>query len=65
MAQHVVGCIGRGHYKINGAYDGETNIVDIAGASVEVKVLRLGREYSTQLHSYQQYDHSPGSCFHG
>ncbi|MFH3651818.1 hypothetical protein WAH63_22165, partial [Acinetobacter baumannii] len=34
--EHVVGCIGRGHYKINGAYDGETNIVDIAGASVEV-----------------------------
>ncbi|MDK1623065.1 hypothetical protein, partial [Acinetobacter baumannii] len=28
--EHVVGCIGRGHYKINGAYDGETNIVDIA-----------------------------------
>ncbi|MDV7677348.1 phage tail protein, partial [Acinetobacter baumannii] len=23
--EHVVGCIGRGHYKINGAYDGETN----------------------------------------
>ncbi|MFV5373628.1 host specificity factor TipJ family phage tail protein [Acinetobacter calcoaceticus] len=34
--EHMVGCIGRGHYKINGAYDGETNIVDIAGASVEV-----------------------------
>lgn len=34
--EHIVGCIGRGHYKINGAYDGETNIVDIAGASVEV-----------------------------
>ncbi|RDF72515.1 hypothetical protein DWA07_19725, partial [Acinetobacter baumannii] len=34
--EHVVGCIGRGHYKINGAYDGETNIVDIASASVEV-----------------------------
>ncbi len=34
--EHLVGCIGRGHYKINGAYDGETNIVDIAGASVEV-----------------------------
>ncbi|MGT2549031.1 host specificity factor TipJ family phage tail protein [Acinetobacter geminorum] len=34
--EHIVGCIGRGHYQINGAYDGETNIVDIAGASVEV-----------------------------
>ncbi len=34
--EHVVGCIGRGHYHIKGAYDGETNIVDIAGASVEV-----------------------------
>ncbi len=27
--EHVVGCIGRGHYHIKGAYDGETNIVDI------------------------------------
>jgi hypothetical protein len=34
--EHVVGCIGRGQYHIKGAYDGETNIVDIAGASVEV-----------------------------
>lgn len=34
--EHVVGCIGRGHYHIKGAYDGETNIIDIAGASVEV-----------------------------
>lgn len=34
--EHLVGCIGRGHYHIKGAYDGETNIVDIAGASVEV-----------------------------
>ncbi|KYQ84247.1 hypothetical protein AWW72_10115 [Acinetobacter sp. NRRL B-65365] len=34
--EHIVGCIGRGHYHINGAYDGETNIVDIAGASIEV-----------------------------
>ncbi|MFA3056917.1 host specificity factor TipJ family phage tail protein [Acinetobacter pittii] len=34
--EHVVGCIGRGHYHIKGAYDGETNIVDIAGASVEI-----------------------------
>ncbi|RSO39148.1 host specificity factor TipJ family phage tail protein [Acinetobacter lactucae] len=34
--EHIVGCIGRGLYQINGAYDGETNIVDIAGASVEV-----------------------------
>ncbi|URM40009.1 host specificity factor TipJ family phage tail protein [Acinetobacter sp. AS23] len=33
--EHLVGCIGRGHYHIKGAYDGETNIVDIAGASVE------------------------------
>ncbi|MCU4709928.1 host specificity factor TipJ family phage tail protein [Acinetobacter pittii] len=34
--EHMVGCIGRGQYHIKGAYDGETNIVDIAGASVEV-----------------------------
>ncbi|EYT44813.1 hypothetical protein J619_02793 [Acinetobacter sp. 478810] len=34
--EHLVGCIGRGHYHIKGAYDGETNIVDIAGASVEI-----------------------------
>lgn len=34
--EHLVGCIGRGQYHIKGAYDGETNIVDIAGASVEV-----------------------------
>ncbi len=34
--EHIVGCIGRGHYHIKGAYDGETNIVDIAGASIEV-----------------------------
>ncbi|KRI52008.1 host specificity factor TipJ family phage tail protein [Acinetobacter pittii] len=34
--EHMVGCIGRGQYRIKGAYDGETNIVDIAGASVEV-----------------------------
>ncbi|MFW6699164.1 host specificity factor TipJ family phage tail protein [Acinetobacter pittii] len=34
--EHMVGCIGRGQYYIKGAYDGETNIVDIAGASVEV-----------------------------
>lgn len=34
--EHVVGCIGRGQYHIKDAYDGETNIVDIAGASVEV-----------------------------
>ncbi|MFA3129763.1 hypothetical protein KWG22_17275 [Acinetobacter pittii] len=34
--EHLVGCIGRDHYHIKGAYDGETNIVDIAGASVEV-----------------------------
>ncbi len=34
--EHVVGCIGRGYYQINDAFDGETNIIDIAGASVEV-----------------------------
>ncbi|MDS7930681.1 host specificity factor TipJ family phage tail protein [Acinetobacter sp. V102_4] len=34
--EHMVGCVGRGQYHIKGAYDGETNIVDIAGASVEV-----------------------------
>lgn len=34
--EHMVGCIGRGQYHIKGAYDGETNIIDIAGASVEV-----------------------------
>lgn len=34
--EHMVGCIGRGQYHIKGVYDGETNIVDIAGASVEV-----------------------------
>ncbi|WP_047428654.1 host specificity factor TipJ family phage tail protein [Acinetobacter sp. neg1] len=34
--EHIVGCIGRGHYHINNAFDGETNIVDIAGASIQV-----------------------------
>jgi hypothetical protein len=34
--EHVVGCIGRGHYKINGAYDGETNIVDMYQQDVKL-----------------------------
>nr|WP_314523974.1 host specificity factor TipJ family phage tail protein [uncultured Acinetobacter sp.] len=63
--EHIVGCIGRGHYHINGAYDGETNIVDIAGASIEVyspdvdivsgnPYFALGSEITTTPLSVQQ-----------
>ncbi|WP_332604789.1 host specificity factor TipJ family phage tail protein [Acinetobacter sp. ESBL14] len=63
--EHIVGCIGRGHYHINGAYDGETNIVDIAGASIEVyrpnvdivagePYFSLGSEITTPPLSVQQ-----------
>ncbi len=34
--ENIVGVIGRGHYDIKSAWDGDTRIVDIAGASVEV-----------------------------
>lgn len=63
--EHIVGCIGRGHYHIKGAYDGETNIVDIAGASIEVyspdvdivygnPYFALGSEITTPPLSVQQ-----------
>ena len=63
--EHIVGCIGRGHYHIKGAYDGETNIIDIAGASIEVyspdvdivygnPYFALGSEITTPPLSVQQ-----------
>ena len=63
--EHIVGCIGRGHYHIKGAFDGETNIIDIAGASIEVyspdvdivygnPYFALGSEITTPPLSVQQ-----------